>query len=212
MPLLLFASLNEHLINEVTMVSRQEQARQRRERLLDAALQVFSEQGVDGASVKDIATAAGATPGLLYHYFDSKDALVWILLQERGFLPELRALLATASDRPAAEMLPVLLAAFDRLLTENRQLVTLFFTAGAANPAVRQQLHQLVTEGRTLLAGYLRARAPIDGLRAEAADTAAATALAAVAIGRTTGAGIDAVALADFLLHGLIASDGVEQP
>jgi TetR/AcrR family transcriptional regulator, cholesterol catabolism regulator len=47
-------------------VKRREQAEWRRERLLDAALEVFVSKGIDRATVKDIAQAAGVTPGLLY--------------------------------------------------------------------------------------------------------------------------------------------------
>jgi AcrR family transcriptional regulator len=67
-------------------VKRREQAEWRRERLLDAALEVFVSKGIDRATVKDIAQAAGVTPGLLYHYFDGKETLLATLLEERSFL------------------------------------------------------------------------------------------------------------------------------
>jgi len=46
-----------------------------RARLRDAALRLFAERGVAGASVRDIAEAAGVTAGLITHYFGSKDGL-----------------------------------------------------------------------------------------------------------------------------------------
>ncbi|MFC7582648.1 TetR/AcrR family transcriptional regulator [Nonomuraea antimicrobica] len=42
--------------------TRSEQAVWRREQLLNAALTVFADKGVDGATVKDVAQAAGVTP------------------------------------------------------------------------------------------------------------------------------------------------------
>jgi TetR/AcrR family transcriptional regulator, repressor of fatR-cypB operon len=48
----------------------------RRESILDAALQCFVERGFHGTSVPEIAAKANIAPGTIYHYFDSKEALV----------------------------------------------------------------------------------------------------------------------------------------
>jgi AcrR family transcriptional regulator len=58
---------------------------------------VFVAKGIDRATVKDIAQAAGVTPGLLYHYVDGKETLLTTLLEERSFLPKLRRQLAGAT-------------------------------------------------------------------------------------------------------------------
>ncbi|MEU8797671.1 TetR/AcrR family transcriptional regulator [Spirillospora sp. NPDC048819] len=46
-------------------------------RILDAALTLFAERGFDGTSVQGIVEAAEVTKGALYHYFDSKDDLLY---------------------------------------------------------------------------------------------------------------------------------------
>ncbi|MFE9102050.1 TetR/AcrR family transcriptional regulator [Actinomadura geliboluensis] len=46
-------------------------------RILDAALRLFAERGFDGTSVQGIVEAAEVTKGALYHYFDSKDDLLY---------------------------------------------------------------------------------------------------------------------------------------
>jgi TetR/AcrR family transcriptional regulator, repressor of fatR-cypB operon len=48
----------------------------KRERILDAALRIFARSGVDGTPVPPIAKEAGVGVGTLYHYFESKDAIV----------------------------------------------------------------------------------------------------------------------------------------
>ena len=53
---------------------------QRRARILAAATRIFSKKGYDGASMSDIATAAGITKPVLYDHFASKDALFETLL------------------------------------------------------------------------------------------------------------------------------------
>lgn len=70
---------------------RQQQQRQqrqlamsdtRRALVLDAARSVFAEKGVEGASIREIARRAGYTPGAIYSYFDSKEAIYAALLAE----------------------------------------------------------------------------------------------------------------------------------
>ena len=47
----------------------------KRELILDAARQVFAEEGLEGASLRAIAIRAGYTPAALYFYFESKEAI-----------------------------------------------------------------------------------------------------------------------------------------
>ena len=46
-----------------------------RARIRDAALRLFAERGIDGASIRDIANAAGVSGGLVRHHFGSKEGL-----------------------------------------------------------------------------------------------------------------------------------------
>jgi AcrR family transcriptional regulator len=48
----------------------------RREEVLDAGLSLISEHGVAGASLRKLAARLGMSQPSLYHYFESKDALV----------------------------------------------------------------------------------------------------------------------------------------
>src|SRR5215203_4625465 len=54
----------------------------RRALVLDAARAVFEEHGIEGASIREIAKRAGYTPGAIYSYFDSKEAIYGALLSE----------------------------------------------------------------------------------------------------------------------------------
>jgi AcrR family transcriptional regulator len=46
-----------------------------RARIRDAALRLFAERGMEGATVRDIARAAGVSAGLIRHHFGSKEDL-----------------------------------------------------------------------------------------------------------------------------------------
>ncbi|MBF9035696.1 TetR family transcriptional regulator [Rhodobacterales bacterium HKCCE2091] len=50
--------------------------RDKQEGLLRSAAQVFATQGMDKASMSQIASAAGVSKSLLYHYYPSKSALI----------------------------------------------------------------------------------------------------------------------------------------
>lgn len=47
----------------------------RKREILDTAMQLFAERGFEATSLRDIAKHMGITPGLVYHYFDSKQKL-----------------------------------------------------------------------------------------------------------------------------------------
>lgn len=55
---------------------KRESAEVRRQALIRAALDLVAELGVRGATVRDIAARAQVTPGLIRHYFASKEALI----------------------------------------------------------------------------------------------------------------------------------------
>ena len=54
-----------------------------RERMLDAAVAIFSERGIAATPLRAIAAAAHVTPALLHYYFKTKNSLVEKLLAER---------------------------------------------------------------------------------------------------------------------------------
>src|SRR3954465_7985499 len=70
---------------------------QQRELILDAARKVFEADGLEGASLRAIATAAGYTPAALYFHFESKEAIYAEVLRES--LTALRKTVAGAVAR-----------------------------------------------------------------------------------------------------------------
>jgi AcrR family transcriptional regulator len=61
----------------------------RRELILASAAEMFARKGIRSTTVREIADAVGVLSGSLYHYFDSKDAMVEEILM--GFLDAIRA-------------------------------------------------------------------------------------------------------------------------
>jgi len=46
-----------------------------RQRMLEAAVQLFAERGLGSTSIRDVAGAAGVSLAMVHHYFGSKDDL-----------------------------------------------------------------------------------------------------------------------------------------
>ncbi len=53
---------------------------ERRQEILDGAASMFAERGFDGTSIVTIAQKCGVSKALLYHYYDSKEALLFDML------------------------------------------------------------------------------------------------------------------------------------
>ncbi|WP_282940248.1 TetR/AcrR family transcriptional regulator [Paenibacillus sp. RC67] len=55
---------------------------ERKDRIKKAALKVFAERGISGTKMSMIASEAGVSQGLSYRYFDSKEEIFTMLVQE----------------------------------------------------------------------------------------------------------------------------------
>lgn len=84
-----------------------------RDRLVDAALRVFADKGVLGASVEEICEAAGFTRGAFYSNFASKDELCVAALQRQhdDQMAALSVAVASVGGLPETAALPDVIAA-----------------------------------------------------------------------------------------------------
>jgi len=99
----------------------------KRELILDAAKQIFAEEGLEGASLRAIAVRAGYTPAALYFHFESKEAIYAEVL--KASLASLGAAVnqAIAQSRTAAQRLKAAAMSFFRFYAENPRDLDLGF-------------------------------------------------------------------------------------
>jgi len=90
--------------------SRAEQRRQTEARILDAASRVFVADGYERTTIRAVASAAGVDPGLVMHYFGSKQELYRRVI-DAAPVPEL-------SGTPAEAAEQILAGVADRLVSE----------------------------------------------------------------------------------------------
>ena len=83
------------------------------ERIHDVALTLFNDRGYTGTTVRELAEAAGLTPGAIYNHYASKDALLFAIVDRVHDLADAtlsQTLRGAGSDPPA--QLEALAAAF----------------------------------------------------------------------------------------------------
>jgi AcrR family transcriptional regulator len=102
-------------------------SKETRQKILDAALELFRERGFAEATMREIASRAGVATGLAYYYFKSKDAIVLAFYQraredlaveleaaqkDKRFAPRLQALIEAKFNyfRPNRAFLGALMA------------------------------------------------------------------------------------------------------
>jgi AcrR family transcriptional regulator len=150
------------------------QAESRRGQLLDIALTLFAERGVENVSIKDLAAEAEVAQGLIYHYFASKDDLLLAVFQRHNPLPEFEAIAEQLADLPAREGLLLFAEHLAELLAEKRPIVRLLMRellsprSGLLNEVItfREEAIRLLTDyfRRQIAAGELRPHNPLVSL------------------------------------------------
>lgn len=162
-------------------LSRQAARAQTRARLLAAAGQVFAERGFAGATVEDVAEAAGYTKGAVYYNFADKEELFLALMDERVDA-NLRAI-STALER-YGELDTVVTG----LRAQSKQwclLMTEFWLAAMRDAGIQTRLAARQARIHTHVVDLLRRRCTAEGITPRVPLEDVATVLLAVEDGLT---------------------------
>lgn len=130
-----------------------------RARLVSAACRVLSEKGYEATTVKEIARAAGVSPGLFHYYFASKDELLLDVLKQASeqfgeAIAEFRAAL------PATRFIEAAMnQAQEQIAREPHQFRLRYelFALGLRNPAFLPAVGELLAGGRQRIAQSVQA-------------------------------------------------------
>jgi TetR/AcrR family transcriptional regulator len=91
--------------DEGKKVPRPRNAALTRERILRVATKEFAARGYDGARIETIVTRSKISKNLVYHYFDSKEALfVEVMERAYGGMREKQGELETSGEDPVSDM------------------------------------------------------------------------------------------------------------
>lgn len=128
--------------------------REKRQRILEAAGKCFTRKGFQGTTISDICAEAKISPGHLYHYFESKEAMVRALTEMR--LENAEKAISKAMEGP--DVFLALISAFGPVKDRHtRQAMVLNMLAEAArNPAIAKILEDHSQAVKAHLSNFLR--------------------------------------------------------
>ena len=132
----------------------------RREQIIEAALRVFAKKGYARASNKDIAREAAITPGLIYHYFESKDALLKAIFEDRSPLRIIRQIPEQALGLPPEQFLRFLVQQMLTVVEDDKfmQLLRVYLPEAIYNPGAASMGITFIAEAVHFVEGYLAAK------------------------------------------------------
>jgi AcrR family transcriptional regulator len=131
-----------------------------RERILRAAVQIFSEQGIEKAKLADVAEMLGMTAPALYYYFPSKEELVFACCADTldEMIAGIREAAAGAGRDPVERLRAIITAQmmFELKVAAVTPLLNgvLFGPQYLVNLLQEPQRERIVTQHRTLLNLY----------------------------------------------------------
>ncbi len=150
-----------------------ERREETRERLLAAAVAVFTEQGFQAGTTKAITQRAGVAEGLLFHYFPTKTDLLLAVLARDPLLPEIDRLLAELGDEPVETALPPMARRWLAVMRENGPVASVLLQAAHADPQVQAAIYRTVQAIIDRLATYFARHIKAGRLRPVAPEAAA---------------------------------------
>jgi AcrR family transcriptional regulator len=128
-----------------------------REKILEAALKLFSQKGFLGATTREIARGAGVAEVTLFRHFPAKDALFEEVIRRYSFLPALKGILPGLEQAGYEEALLEIARRFLERLEERKDLIRIMLAERHLYPAqVKKIFGGFLGEMIRMLADYFR--------------------------------------------------------
>ena len=129
---------------------------QTRQRILDAALQLFSERGYDGTATRAIAALAGVNEVTLFRHFGSKKGLFQAMLRRSSALPGLESALRERLTGDFRQDLLVLATQFLTFLHARYKQIIMLLAEAERQPELLEMVAFIPLQQRQMVSDYLR--------------------------------------------------------
>ena len=128
-----------------------------RQRIIDAAIACFTQDGFHGASMQQICAEAGMSPGALYRHFPSKVSIITAIAEaERAGHAAFFERLAEAAD-PVEALAGIGVDKLEQMLAgKSAALCAETLAEAVRNPEVRDMFNRNLAEARAAVVGALR--------------------------------------------------------
>ncbi len=138
-------------------------AEDRRQQILDVAVQLFSQKGFRGTTTKEIALAAGVNEAIIFRHFATKSELYAAIIDckgEQGRMHEMHAQIAEAiaarDDKRVFETLAFRMLDFHA--QDETPMRVLYYSALEGNELSQMIFRNHIAEVHKLLADYIKLR------------------------------------------------------
>ena len=131
---------------------------ERKQSLLQSALELFSTQGFDGTTTRAIAEKDGVTEAMLFRHFRSKDTLLEAVLEALGPRKQLSMSLEPLNETPLRESLDIMLTYFLDTFWRYRAITRMLFIATKRNQKAVESLRIQFNEQTEVLRQFLSER------------------------------------------------------
>ena len=147
------------MVGMAAKTKRQKVAIGARDKILASARQLFALHGFEGTSTKDIAAHAGVPSGLVFYYFQTKDALIEATFENNPPLEVLAVMSDAARTSTGDPIEAALRAAYEGILEHRYQAYIFVAESGSSRP-VAKRLRQLRKDALVAWADFFRAQSP----------------------------------------------------
>ncbi|MFI7606280.1 TetR/AcrR family transcriptional regulator [Micromonospora sp. NPDC049366] len=134
---------------------------ERRTLIADALMRVAARQGLEAVSLRHVAAEAGVSPGMVQHYFRTKDemmAFAMAVVRERNQVRVTEAITRLGEEPPPRSVLRALIGAVLPLTEESRadgRVALAFLAYAAVRPDVAAGLSEDTRQLSAFVAGLL---------------------------------------------------------
>jgi AcrR family transcriptional regulator len=140
-----------------TMGRTEKVVEDRREQILDSAMRAFALKGFTRATNKDIAKEAGITPGLIYHYFENKEAVLKAIIEERSPVRLMRSLSQEIQTLPPESLLRLLAQKVLQIVEGDNfvQVIRVLLPEAVHNQAITPLISNFLKDAISSLSDYI---------------------------------------------------------
>lgn len=125
--------------------------------ILAVAVDLFSSNGYDGTSMRDIAGKVGVRPASIYNHFSSKGDLLWaIILSTMTDLLEQQKVVLSRPGTPREQLTRFVITHVKFHTIDRKRALVRIERIGSLDPANHDRIHQMRHEYEQLLAGIMQ--------------------------------------------------------
>jgi len=157
------------MINDHT-TKRGQKAQLTKSRLIASALDLFSRQGYDSTSIKEIAHEAGVSLGLMYNYFPSKEDLLKQIIINETFILTLNKMVEDSPELDVKSLLLDISHRFYKFTGDKAPVIRLFLMEMTKNAEIAEIFSEFVHKEKEAFRKHLRNKIASKELREHDVD------------------------------------------